>query len=604
VNDIGEEWKYLDWKGEKMIAAFNGKRFKTRREGDTKALESGELEYLPHNKGYKCRLRPQDKSKLRRLLGSTSFTSSARLMAGASARQRLPRYTFKETAQQIEKDRAIFAKMGVDSSQLAFDGLLRAEFGHRPKPGPCDTVHDVTKKVQALISSGSLTFDAESDLASILKLDNAPWREPHHPEHLFLQYRVAGEPREHQLPRKLVDDARLYVGLKKLVPVVRLTCADLVDRLIEVPSSRFTENFFLTLPYHSAPDYVLQLLLKRTYPQIDSPLRPRIFAVLKKWAQTYPEDFGDTELFEHLLDAAKEMTSLSTKELKFHDRETIRLLKTLTTSLTRLEEDLVRDIPFVMWPQFMKLEEAAECDQHSLNLLGTLQNVKFVAVELTLLSEKRLHSLSGRDFIKKGYSETKRNQMHISEHMARWVGTVVLLQKDKEKLVKTANRWLSVAKMCYEMNNFNTLFEILVGLQQTPVARLLKHEEEYDMKTLDNLRDLTKMDGNYKAYRAALKKKKGRPCVPYFGVLLRDMLCYEEAQPKIKSKFKDGTVWVNLKKVERMGQLVSDALLFKGNRYTKKSNADILKLIEDSMRSARNENALYDMSYKIKPRGT
>lgn len=76
---------------------------------------------------------------------------------------------------------------------------------------------------------------------------------------------------------------------------------------------------------------------------------------------------------------------------------------------------------------------------------------QMVAVELTLLSERRLQSLSGRDFIKKGYSETKRNQMHISEHMARWVGTTVLLQSDKDKFVKTANRWLSVAKMCYEM---------------------------------------------------------------------------------------------------------------------------------------------------------
>jgi len=63
-------------------------------------------------------------------------------------------------------------------------------------------------------------------------------------------------------------------------------------------------------------------------------------------------------------------------------------------------------------------------------------------------------------------------------------------------------------------------------------------------------------------------------------------------------------VWVNIKKCERMGQLVSDALLFKGNRYTHKSRPHVASLIEKAMRATRDENALYDLSYRIKPRGT
>ena len=61
-------------------------------------------------------------------------------------------------------------------------------------------------------------------------------------------------------------------------------------------------------------------------------------------------------------------------------------------------------------------------------------------------------------------------------------------------------------------------------------------------KLLQEMKSVVSMNSNYKAYRTILIEQKGRACVPYFGVLLRDMLCYEEAKPRIKSKFKDGTV--------------------------------------------------------------
>eukprot|EP00466_Bigelowiella_natans_P001432 jgi/Bigna1/139307/aug1.49_g14015 len=313
---------------------------------------------------------------------------------------------------------------------------------------------------------------------------------------------------------------------------------------------------------------------------------------LKAWIKEYPEDFcSNRSLVQELLEDAKEISKLTTAESAFHDKMSKRVLDAMENAMESL--DLEESVPYYMYPTFLPRDEAKDYDDFSIHLLSQQQHVK-----------RRLQSLSGRDFIKKGYEGTSRNQMKISEHVARWVGTTVLLQQDVPKCVTTANRWLGVAKTCYFVNNFNSLFEIMVGLQQTPVARILKNQPQFDQKVLNELAAICAMTGNYKAYRAALKKQKGRPCVPYFGVLLRDMLCYEEAKPKIKTKFDDGTVWVNLKKIERMGQLVSDALLFKGNRYTQKSKPNILELLEHSLRSARDEDTLYNMSYKIKPRGT
>jgi len=598
LDGVLEEWQYIDWNGKHCLLHYDGKQFMSREEGEKKNRPVPEIRFLSH-KLCKWVIKPSEKQTAPISISNSSLGKNTIEMKTKTAR--LPRYTFRETAMQIEKDRAIFAKMGVDSTHLALDGLLKAELGEAAadSKGPASDTHDVTKEVEGIVSAGTLQIDEKIDVGTVLGVSE---KFPNQGDHyLFLQFRVAGEPKELRIPRITDKKYKAFVGLKKLVPVVRLTCADLVDRLIEVPSSLFMENFLLTLPYHAEPDYVVRLLLKRTYPQIDSPWRPRIFAVLKKWAQTYPEDFGQTDLLRNLLAQAKEITDLDKHGITFHDREAERLLRALTSSLKTMRKEIETPLEFAMWPSF--LADPQQYDAYAINLFKQDKDTKVVAFEMAVLAQQRLQSLSGRDFIKKGYSETRRNQMVISEHMARWVGTTVLIHREPKVCCQTVNRWLKTARECLDMNNFNSLFEIMVGLQQTPVMRIVKTEDQLDSKLLADLKHITAMDNNYKAYRTALFREKGRPCVPYFGVLLRDMLGYEEAKPKIKSKFEDGTVWVNLKKCERMGQLVSDALLFKGNRYSHRSSKKTRALIENSMRSARNEDALYELSYEIRPRG-
>jgi len=599
LDDVQEEWQYLDWDEKKCLAQYDGKRFKTHMLGETKAQKMDEIRFLSHNRE-KCRL-VQTAHSLNLEQAFKHTNTLKKDIQTNSQNVKLPRYTFRETAMQIEKDRAIFARMGVDSTQLALDGLLKAEYTHKVNKTTKSPSIDVTEKVKSLAPSGTLYFQKGSDLSQIFNFgEDISWRDEEKEEFLYIQYRVAGEPKEIEIPRRPTTEVKVFVGLTKLVPVVRLTCADLVDRLIQIPSSLFLRTFLLTLPYHTSSDYVLRLLLKRTYPAVDSKWRPRIFSTIKKWVQMYPEDYHDTELLGKLLNYAKDHSELTQKEINIHDRESIRLLKVLKTSLESYRDGLAMKVRFALWPSFQKDAPLSDSFSKKLNSYDERK----VALEMTLLAQKRLQSLSGRDFIKKGYAETSRNQMVISEHMAKWVGTTVLIEQDTKACVTAVNRWLRIARDCLDMNNFNTLFEITAGISQTPVMRIVKNQEGLDERLLTDLKHITSMNGNYKVYRGSLARERGRPCVPYFGVLLRDMLCYEEAKPKIKSTFEDGTVWVNVKKCMRMGSLVADALLFRGNRYVHKSSQSILDLIESSMRCARNEDTLYEMSYSIKPRGT
>lgn len=525
---------------------------------------------------------------------------------------KLPTYTFRETAEQIEKDKLIFAQMGIDSTRLAFDGLIKAEFGRRSGSSDCSLMKNVLHQVKGMIQGGEISFSQNQDIAKLLRLPGAFHRrmKPNatRNEHLYLQFRVAGKPKESTIPRIPPEDFNLFVGVRKLVPAARLTCADFVDRLIRLPSSSWTDNFLLTMPYHSTPSYVLKLLLQRTYPAIESKWRPRVFAILKKWTQSYTNDFCDPTELKTLLNESELYPSLTPSDKDFHRRERTRLIKGMTTRAETLAAQQSAETRFYMWPRL--LENPTRFDDYAGNIMNLVGGPVEMAKELTLVAQDRLQSLKGRDFVKKRYESTPRNQMKISDYMSRWIATTVLLQTDEKSRVATACAWLDVAHECREKKNFNTVFEVMAGLQQTPIYRLRilhkrapGHKIPKYIRLFDALKGIVASDANYKTYRREIAKCRGRPCVPYFGVLLKDLFFYEEAKPKIKVTFQDGSTWIDVEKCNRMGQLVNNALLFKGNRYNGRHDCGKLNSIENSMRATRSEDVLYSLSYEHKPRG-
>ncbi len=603
-----KEWEHLNWSGQRALCTYNGKCFTVRLKSEAHANIMKDLQFL-NGDNKKCLLCQDPDGAGFRAPGADSVAAAYGMSAaGGRTESKLPTYTFKETAEQIEKDKLIFAKMGIESARLAFDGLLKAEFGYRDGPGHCESMGDVLRQVLELVQAGEITFTRGQDVAQRLGVADAAWRRPDQEEYLYLQFRVAGKPKEEKVPRNPPEDCKVFVGTRKLVPAVRLTCADFVDRLIRLPSSSWTDNFLLTMPYHSTPSWVLKLLLQRTYPAVESKWRPRVFAILKKWVQKYTSDFINAMELKKLLKESEKLPSLTPEDKDFHKRERRRLTKGIKARLRVLATEQSAETRFYMWPRL--LDDPTQYDAYAGDIFTLVGGPAAMTKELTLVAQDRLQSLNGRDFVKKGYEETPRNQMKISDHVSRWVATTVLLQAEEKARVATMCAWLDVAQECREKKNFNTVFEVMAGLQQTPVYRLNilhkrapGHKISKYMQRFETLKELVASNGNYKMYRGELTECRGRPCVPYFGVLLKDLFYYEEAKPKVKITFEDGTTWIDVEKCNRMGQLVNDALLFKGNRYDGEHDVGNLRSVENSMRATRNEDALYSLSYKYKPRG-
>ncbi|KAJ3305382.1 RasGEF [Blyttiomyces sp. JEL0837] len=114
---------------------------------------------------------------------------------------------------------------------------------------------------------------------------------------------------------------------------------------------------------------------------------------------------------------------------------------------------------------------------------------------------------------------------------------VVLQQKIKDRVVML-KRFIFVADQCLKWNNFNTVFEVVAGLNLGPITRLKKTWKALPSKYLDAWNAVNKAvssEGSYRNYRSLIstirEKSPDTPILPYLGVNLKDLTFTEDGNP-------------------------------------------------------------------------
>lgn len=97
-----------------------------------------------------------------------------------------------------------------------------------------------------------------------------------------------------------------------------------------------------------------------------------------------------------------------------------------------------------------------------------------VAVQMTLLTMVRLRKCHPRDFLGrvKWDGQEERNQIKISNTQSLWVAFSILDSSTHRERCRRFRSWLLIAEKCFELNNFNSVFEIVCGLNHHSVYRL------------------------------------------------------------------------------------------------------------------------------------
>jgi son of sevenless-like protein len=117
-----------------------------------------------------------------------------------------------------------------------------------------------------------------------------------------------------------------------------------------------------------------------------------------------------------------------------------------------------------------------------------------------------------------------------TNNVALWVASSILWNP---KLVDRTNamvRLIQVAEHLRKVNNFNTMFAIISGLQLSSINRLKFTREKIPKKiqqTFDSLVELMNNQRSFKVYRDTLAAQTP-PCIPYLGVYLTDLTFIED----------------------------------------------------------------------------
>lgn len=241
----------------------------------------------------------------------------------------------------------------------------------------------------------------------------------------------------------------------------------------------------------------------------EQPLRTRVFDILRQWISNYPADFQPhsmqrkiTRFCQVQIDAldcvawAQELLELAGRPLPPQRPPLV------TTSSLKLDVLAVNGEEFAQ--QCMIFEGDMFVRVQPMDLLSTSAHPSSVEIMI-----ERFNVVSG------------------------WVASSIVTQSDFRRRSSLLKKFIIIAQKCRSIGNYNTLMEVMAGLNNGAVRRLKNTWASLPSKfqtTFDKLERLMEHHRNYHNYRKMLKRHDG-PCLPYFGVFLRDLTVIELANP-------------------------------------------------------------------------
>jgi len=146
--------------------------------------------------------------------------------------------------------------------------------------------------------------------------------------------------------------------------------------------------------------------------------------------------------------------------------------------------------------------------------------------------------------------------------VAQWVATEIVMAHQPRQRVSIIEKFIALAQKFLDLRNFNSLQEILAGLNRGSVARMKKAWEgisQSSYETFQALNIIFTPVRNYNNYRQLLRKNQV-PCLPYVGVYLQDLVGAEEVPDKTGEL-------INYDKIFVLTKILKDILHFQKTGY-------------------------------------
>eukprot|EP01102_Stenamoeba_stenopodia_P000954 TRINITY_DN10866_c0_g1_i1.p1 TRINITY_DN10866_c0_g1~~TRINITY_DN10866_c0_g1_i1.p1 ORF type:complete len:788 (-),score=154.84 TRINITY_DN10866_c0_g1_i1:93-2456(-) len=356
----------------------------------------------------------------------------------------------------------------------------------------------------------------------------------------------------------------------------------------------FQRTFLLTYQTFMTPQSLLLGFFRRyhgIYPVL--PRLLRLVSVLKTWIDLYfQRDFD-----KNMIMALKVFIR---GKLMYDAKPTVAqnlansLLKNLNPHLKKKPSQAQNPLP----PKIAKVPEGAawfDIPEEELARQLTLGDFEL----FTNIKSSELFNLNWTNEKATELSPHVCKMIHRFKLICQWVPTVIVKSEKLKERVKTLARIIRIAKHLRELNNFYGLMACMAGISCGSVSRLkftfeaLPREEK---KILAALEAEMGQENIHTKYRETLSKISP-PCIPYLGMLLKDLTIVEQANADIVNGL------VNFKKRRLMYNVISLLDQYQTYRYPNVELPAVKALIDNMLANALDDQEAYNLSLKIEPRG-
>jgi len=182
--------------------------------------------------------------------------------------------------------------------------------------------------------------------------------------------------------------------------------------------------------------------------------------------------------------------------------------------------------------------------------------------------------------------------------IAQWVANSIVLEPLLANRAKIMKHHIMIANELRNLHNYHLMTSIISGLNNSAVLRLKWTKlklPKHVQKMLEELEDLTNMEGSYKNFRYELDRAV-LPSIPYLGVYLMDLTFVEDGNPDSRENL------INWEKRKLYFNIINQIQKFQSTPYNLKPVESIQKFFAGVKATITNDRALYQKSLDLEPR--
>ncbi|KAI8836341.1 ras guanine nucleotide exchange factor domain-containing protein [Chytridium lagenaria] len=232
-----------------------------------------------------------------------------------------------------------------------------------------------------------------------------------------------------------------------------------------------------------------------------------------------------------------------------------------------------------------------------------------VAQQFTLMEHTQFRRIKIEEFYCQAWNQPQKVKSRLSSligwfnRVAYGVASEVVGAAKVKDRVGVLKRFIFIAHLCLKWNNFNTVFEIVAGLNLGAITRLKKTWKALPSKYWDVWNQLNRTvsdEGSYRVYRQSITLLKDRkpetPMLPYLGVNLKDLTFAEDGNPTYMT-----SNVINFTKFRMISRLLESIVASQRGTYEFKSDERVQGWLKEDW-VCLDTNELYELSRQCEPR--